>query len=310
MDRKIFVALSTFAQEGPEPLEILTSSGCRFAINPSGKRLTKEQVITQARGFDGIVAGLESYDALVLEALPDLKCISRCGVGMDNVDLAKAKEKKIAVLNTPDVVVQPVAELTIAMIFDLLRRTTEQTVLMRARKWERRTGNLLSGKTVAVIGTGRIGRRVGELLRLWDVNVLGVDVHPDEGWARQHGVKIVGLAQALAAADIISLHVSTSAEDPFCLGANEFAQMKNGAFLINVSRGSLIDEDALFQALRRGHLAGAGLDVYRQEPYAGPLCDLANVVLTPHAATLTRESRLAMEVEAVRNIIDFFKQAT
>lgn len=303
---KIYIALSAFARQDPGPLSALKRSGFFFDINTTGRRLTKEEIINNARGFSGIIAGLEPYDAQVLEALPDLKCISRCGVGVDNIDLNKAKEKNIAVLNTPDVVVQPVAELTMAMILDLLRRVTTHTLLMREKKWERRTGNLLLGKKVGVIGLGRIGRRVAELLRGWGIEVYGVDIHPDKGWAQQQGIDILTLQQALADSDIITLHLTAIDEHPFCLSENEIARMKKGAFLVNVARGVLIDEPSLIKALRSGHLAGAGLDVFEQEPYTGPLCDLDNVVLTPHVATLTQESRLAMEIEAVQNVVNFF----
>ena len=303
---KIYVALSTFARQSPQPLELLKASGYSFAVNTSGARLSQGQLVEQAHDFDGIVAGLETYDAKVLGALPRLKCISRCGVGIDNVDLSLARRKGIAVLITPDVVIQPVAELTIAMIFDLLRRLTTHTLLMRQKKWERHTGHLLSGKKIAVVGLGRIGRRVAEILKCLNAEVSGTDICPNEDWARQQGLRILPLEEALAQADIVTLHVSATIENPFCLGAKQIAGMKKGSILINVSRGSLIDEPALVSALRLGHLAGAGLDVFEKEPYSGPLCGLDNVVLTPHVASLTQESRPAMEIEATQNILDFF----
>ncbi len=306
MSPRIYIALSTFAAEGPQPLDLLKGSGLEFAMNPTGKRLTKEGVIAHVKDFDGVVAGLEPYDAQVLAALPRLKCISRCGVGVDNVDLPVARQKGIAVLNTPQVVVQPVAEMTLALIFDLLRKITAHTLAMRQKKWERLTGGQLAGRTVGVIGLGRIGQRVAELLRRLDVKVIGFDLKPDTAWAKAQGVTLKFLDELLAASDIVTLHVASPAGDPWCLGKRELARMKKGALLINTARGALVDEEALVEALRSGHLAGAGLDVYAEEPYAGPLCSLSNVALTPHVATLTQESRPAMEVEAVQNILDFF----
>ncbi len=307
MKTKVYVALSTFAKESAQPLELLKAGGLAFEINPTGKRLTREQVKTVLKNYDGVVASLEPYDADVLNALSRLKCISRCGVGLDNIDLNAARDRKITVLNTPHVVVQPVAELTLALIFDLLRQTTVHTFLMRQRRWERISGRQLAGKTVGIIGLGRIGRRVAELLVRLDVQVVGFDVAPDASWAESLGVKLLDLNKLLSSCDIVTLHLSADIDSPFCLSKNEFALMKPGAFLINTSRGSFVDEEALAEALRSGHLSGAGLDVYRQEPYSGPLCDLPNVILTPHIATLTQESRLAMEVEATENIINFFK---
>ena len=157
MKPKILVALSTFAKQGEEPLDILKTSGYEFTVNPNGKRLTAEQLVEMGQDYDGVVAGLEPYTSDVLDKMPKLRCISRCGVGIDNIDLEKAKEKGIEVRNTPNVVVQPVAELTVAMVFDLLRKLTWHTKLMNEKKWERKTGNLLQGKQVGVLGLGRIG---------------------------------------------------------------------------------------------------------------------------------------------------------
>ncbi len=303
---RILIALSTFAQEGSAPLELLKKSGVVFEINATGKRLSKPEVLTMAQGFDGVVAGLEPYDAEVLATLSQLKCISRCGVGVDNVDLNVAKQKGVTVLNTPDVVVQPVAELTLGLIFDLSRKLTAHTELMRQGKWERLTGAQVAGKTVGVIGLGRIGRRVAQLLRRLDVDVLGYDIAPDPVWAKANNVVLVEREDLLSRADIVTLHVSSGPGHAFCLTAAELGRMKEGAMLINVARGSLVDEKSLVEALKSGHLAGAGLDVYAEEPYNGELCRLPNVVLTPHVGTLTRESRLIMEIEAVQNILKFF----
>jgi len=306
MAHHVFIASSSFAENDDRPLKIIKDSGLTLTKNSTKKRLNQEQLMALAQGADAVIAGLEVYDAQVLEHLKKLRCISRCGVGVDNIDLKKAKERNITVLNTPDVVTQPVAELTLAMILDLLRRVTAHALLMRERKWERLTGNLLLGKKAGVIGLGRIGRRVAQLLRAWGIEVIGADISPDKVWAKEQGVKILPLEQVLAESDIVTLHVSVTHDHPFCLGENEISRMKKGAFLVNVSRGSLIDESALFKALHSGHLAGAGLDVFEQEPYAGPLCDLGNVILTPHIATLTQESRREMEIEATQNMIDFF----
>jgi len=301
---KIFVALSTFAESGDAPLELLKEGGFSFTVNPTGKRLTAEQVAAMTAGFDGVVAGLEPYTSAVLRQLPGLRCISRCGVGVDNIDLAAAAAEGIAVRNTPDVVIQPVAELTVGMIFDLLRNLTAHTKLMNEGRWERLPGFLLKGKQAGIIGLGRIGRRVAEMLTALGVTVLGYDLAPDREWARSRNIRLVSLETLLSGSDIVSLHLSPSAEQPFVLSTEELSEMKPGSFIVNTARGSLIDEDALIKALTGGPLAGAALDVYAKEPYAGPLSRLPNVVLTPHVATLTRESRCEMETQAVRNVIE------
>ncbi len=307
MTPKIYVALSTFAKDNERPLQLLKDSGFIVKLNETGQRLVKAQVIDCLAGVEGVIAGLEPYDADVIAALPDLKCISRCGVGVDNIDLACAKAQKVAVLNTPGAVIGPVAELTLSMIFDLMRQVTAHTELMRKHRWERITGSQIAGKTVGVIGLGRIGRRVAELLRLLGCRVIGYDLRPDTQWAKEHDVKIVGLMELLAASDIVTLHITSDPVNPFILGKKELLVMKKGALIINTARGSFIDEEALVEMLKSGHLSGAGLDVFKEEPYHGPLCDLSNVVLTPHIATLTRESRLKMEEQAVENIIRYFE---
>lgn len=306
MRKKLFVALSTFAQYGQEPLEILQESGFDFSVNPLGKRLVQDDIIRLAKDSQGIIAGVEPYDANVLGDLSQLCCISRCGVGIDNIDLAVAKNRQIKIYNTPEVVIQPVVELTIAMIFDLLRKLTVHTGFLKSGEWKKLPGHLLKGKTVGILGLGRIGRRVAEMMSKLETEVLGCDIHPDNNWAALHEVALVDLDTLLQRADVLSLHLSVVEEQPFQLGEKEMARMKQGAFLINVSRGQLVDENALCAALKTGHLAGAALDVYPHEPYTGKLRECENVVLTPHIATLTKESRLQMEIEATQNLINHF----
>ena len=304
MSDKIFVALSTFAEYGKEPLKLLEQSGIDYSLNDLGRRLVREEIVGLGKGATGIVAGVEPYDASVLELLQELKCISRCGVGIDNIDLGLAKEKNIVIRNTPDVVIRPVVELTIAMIFDLMRKLSLHTGRMWRREWKKTAGNLLAGKTVGILGLGRIGRGVSETLLKLDAEVIGMDIHPDIEWAEQCGIRVVSLDELLSESDILSLHLSVISDNPFFLGRKEIDSMKEGAWLVNVSRGNLVDDIALSDALSAGRLAGAAMDVFTDEPYTGPLCDLDTMVMTPHVATLTKESRVQMETEAVQNLLD------
>ncbi len=307
--KKIFVALSTFAKEGSAPLDMLVESGLPFMVNRTGKRLSADQLMIMAPDAYGIVAGLEVYDASLLAKLPQLKCISRCGVGVDNVDLKEARARGIVVLNTPQVVVQPVAEMTLALIFDCLRKISAHDRLMRQGQWERLGGFQLAGKTAGIIGLGRIGRRVAELLTRLEVKVIAYDIAPDLNWVKAHDIAIVGLPRLLKTADIVTLHLAGDVENPFCLSGPDLMVMKQGSILINTARGSFIDEEALGLALREGPIAACGLDVYTKEPYQGVLSQLPNTVLTPHCSTLTKESRLSMEVEAVENILKYVKES-
>jgi D-3-phosphoglycerate dehydrogenase len=307
MADSIFVTLSAFAEYDPAPLRLLEASGIPFTVNRSGKRITGDELIAQGQHATAVVAGVESYDAATLARLPALRCISRCGAGIDAVDLAAARTRGIAVLNTPDAPTQAVAELAVAMILSLSRNLRRQSNLMGARDWRRLEAHLVSGRHLGVIGLGRIGRRVVELLTPFRPVFAAHDPHADAAWAAAHGVALVSIDELLTTSDVISLHAAGSADHPMRLGAPEFARMKPGALLINLARGTMIDDEALFAALTSGHLGGAGLDVFGEEPYCGPLCDLGNVLLTPHSATLTVETRVAMETDCVRNAIGFLQ---
>ena len=306
MKPNILVALSTFAEFGDAPLKLLAESDADYYVNPLGRRLVREEIIQMAKDCEGIVAGVEPYDDYVLDHLPTLRCISRCGVGLDNISLEKAKDMGIAIRNTPDVVILPVVELTIAMIFDLLRRLSYHTNLLKSKRWEKKAGNLLSGKKVGVIGLGRIGKAVAETLTKLNADVYGADLFPDQEWAQINDIQIIPTESLLETCEIVSIHVSILGDNKFIMGENEIGTMRQGSFLVNVSRGELVDESALYEALKSNHLAGAALDVFPKEPYDGLLCELDNVVLTPHVATLTRESRVQMETEAVENLLRFF----
>jgi len=303
----ILVTLSTFGAESDAPLRVLDNSGFTYRTNPLGRRMEPREVVEWGRHCRGLVAGVEKYTAETMGQMPNLRCISRCGVGIDNIDLAEAERKGIAVLNTPEEPVIAVAELALSMILALLRRLPAVNSLTCARKWQRVTGNLLMGKTVGLIGLGRIGKRVAELLQAFGAKVIGADPYPDEAWARERGIPLRDLSSLLGEADIISIHASASQEYPFRIGAEEMAAMKEGAWLLNLSRGDMVDDVALRAALDSGRLAGAGLDVFPQEPYTGCLCGSDRVILTPHQATLTMETRAAMETHAVQNLIDYLR---
>lgn len=305
MRDKIFVALSSFGAYGDTPLELLRQSGIPFAINPHGRRLEAEEIVELA-GADvtGIIAGGESYDAPTLERLAGLRCISRCGLNLDTIDQGWTVRKGVVLRNTPDVVTQPVAELTLAMIFALLRHLPSHDRDLHAGTWVRKAGVQLAGKTVGLLGLGRIGQRVAEMLRALGLRVMGTDLSPDLAWAARCGVEVTPLERLLRESDILSIHLSMHVDTPFFLDESHLEAMKEGAWLVNTARGGLVDEAALFAALKSDKLAGAALDVFAQEPYDGPLCQLDNVILTPHVATLTRESRGLMETQAVQNLLD------
>jgi D-3-phosphoglycerate dehydrogenase len=299
----IYVTLSTFAEYDASPLNRLRQSGVPFSLNTTGKRVTPSQLLLEGGAATVLIAGVEHYDAGTLAKLPALRCISRCGAGVDAIDLATARERGISVLNTADIPTQAVAELTLAMMLGLSRQLPRQSALVQKRQWTRLEAHLVSGRTIGLIGLGRIGRRVAELLEPFNVRLLATD--PGYAGSAPRSVELTSLDQLLAQSDIVSIHAASSAAFRLWLGQRELGSMKRGALLINVARGSLVDESALLRALETGRLAGAALDVFADEPYSGPLCELPNVILTPHAATLTVETRVAMELECVDKALRF-----
>lgn len=301
----IFVALSTFAEHDPRPLAQLKASKYPFRIHRTGKRITTPELLRDGRDAALIIAGVEPYDAATLAELPALRCLVRCGVGVDAIDLNAARSRGITVLNTPDLPAVAVAELALAMFLSLSRNLRRQANSMSRREWNRLEAHLLGGRTVGLVGLGRTGRRVAELCRAFGAHVLASDPFAETSAARELGVELVPLEQLLRAADIVSLHAAKSADQPLMLGAVELAIMKRGAVLVNLARGGMVDEAALVDALQSGHLAGAGMDVFAQEPYTGLLCDFENVILTPHSATLTVETRARMELECVEKALRF-----
>jgi D-3-phosphoglycerate dehydrogenase len=301
----VLIALSTFVEHDRAPLDLLERSGRPFRIHDTGKRITTPELLDEGRDAAVIVAGVEPYDAPTLEQLPALRCISRCGVGTDAIDLAAARARGIAVLNTPDVPTAAVAELALSMFLALSRNLRRQANLMQAHQWKRLEAHLLGGRTVGIVGLGRIGRRVAELCRAFGANVIAHDPFADAAAAAAAGIALLPMDELLARADIVSLHAARSATHPLVLDAAAFARMKRGVVVVNLARGSMVDEPALIDALRSGHVAGAGLDVFSSEPYDGPLCDFEQVILTPHSATLPVETRAAMELECVDKALRF-----
>lgn len=297
---KILVAVSSFAKCGRQPLDTLEASGFQILHNPYGRRLKAEEVISMGRECVGILSGLEPLNKDVLMKLPKLKVISRIGVGLDNIDEEAAKSQGILIYSTADSHVQAVAELAVGLLLDLLRKIALMDRRIRAGEWKRIPGRLLQGKTIGILGLGRIGKRVAELLTGFGVSLLATDIAQDYMWLKQKKVGMVGLEELLKNSDILMLHLSGN---KCVIGENELQMMKKGVYIVNVSRGSVIDETALVAALAGGRVAAAALDVFNSEPYQGALTKFENVLLTPHIGSYTEESRLKMETEAARNLL-------
>lgn len=302
----VYVTLQQFCEHDARPRTLLEEAGFEVRVNPLGRRLRREEMAELLQESEGVLAGVEPYDAGLLAALPRLRCISRCGAGTDTIDLEAARGLGITVYTTADEVVEPVAQLTVAMMLALARNLPLHLGEFRAGRWEKHSGALLSEWTIGLVGFGRIGQAVARYVKVFTPRVLVADPQrrqedlPD-------GVELRELGSLLAEADVVSLHASRRPEQGPLLGRQEFAAMKQGSFLVNTARGFLVDEDALGEALRSGRLAGAALDVFQEEPYHGPLAQWPNVLCTPHVATLTKASRAKMEWQSAKNLIQHFR---
>ncbi|MBI3693962.1 MAG: phosphoglycerate dehydrogenase [Acidobacteria bacterium] len=293
---KILIGPSSFAAADKAPLERLRQSGLAVVSNPYGRKLSKEDLLDLLPGAVGLIAGLEPLTRDVLER-SELRVISRHGAGLSNVDLEAAKELGITIRHTPDAPTAAVAELTVGAMISLMRRIPEMDRDLHERRWVKRAGVQLEGKTVLIIGFGRIGRKLAGLLRVFHVKLLAVDPAWDGTF---EGVESLPLHEALPKADVISLHAGGEEQ---ILGEREFALMRAGVFILNAGRGALIDESCLCQALASGAVAGAWLDAFQEEPYRGPLVDYPQVLLTPHIGSFSLECRRRMDMEAVENLL-------
>ncbi len=305
---EILISTTSFGAEDDRPLRLLEERGFRYRVNPHGRRLTAAEVKMLLREADGMIAGTEPLSAEVLQAAERLRVISRCGTGVDNVDLAEAEARGIAVLTTTEAATNAVAELVLAGILALLRHLPSLDRRCKTREWKREMGRRLEGRCVGIVGLGRIGKRVARLLTAFGARVIAHDVREDQGFASAYGIEFVSLETLLKGAEIVTLHVGLGPETRRLIGPEQLRMMRPGALLINCARGDLVDEKALADSLQSGHLGGAFLDTFSEEPYAGPLLDLPGVLVTPHIGSYTIESRVAMEIEAAQNLIRFFER--
>lgn len=296
---KVLLGTSTFAELDSSPMEKLVSAGFEVINNPFRRKLTKQELISLLPGVKGLIAGLETLDEEVM-SISELKVISRCGSGISNIDMEAARKKGIKVFFTPYGPTTAVAELTVGAMLNLLRMVSFMDRDMHEGKWTKKVGAQLEGKTILILGFGRIGRKVALLLQPFNVRLLVVDPCINE---TMNGVEVLSLDKALSQADIITIHSSGEHE---IIGDNEFRIIKDGAFLLNAARGGLINEGALVNALESGKVAGAWLDTFGVEPYTGALRKYPHVILTPHIGSYTQECRKSMEMEAVDNLISGF----
>lgn len=299
MKKNILITTSSF---DAEILSLFDTHNLKVILNPYKRKLTENEVAGLIQQYQpiGMIAGVEPLTGTVLKEAPFLKVISRCGIGMDSVDLVVAEGLGIKVTNTPDAPTMPVAELTIGLMISLIRSLHVSDSSIRDGHWARPMGSLLHGKTIGIIGCGRIGSYVAKILAAFGCNLVGYDPF----CAKHDKLGLTTLENLLKVSDLVSLHLPYSEDNHYFINAERVALMKDGALLINASRGGLVDEKALVEALESGKLGGAAFDCFEHEPYTGLLAQLPNTLLTAHIGSYAREGRRIMEQQAVENLID------
>jgi len=300
---KVLVSTSTFGEFDETPLRKLKQNGFEVVVNPYGRKLQPQESIELMRDIDGIIAGTEPLNSDILKRANRLKVISRLGVGLDNVDLTAAKQLGIHVASTPAAPTEAVAELTLGLMIVLARRVVEADHAIRNGSWKPLMGVLLTGKTLGIVGLGRIGKRVAELAQPLSMSILAYEPFADGPFVTKYQIGLVSLSELFSQADIVSLHIPLLPETRGLVSRELFALMKPTALLINTCRGEVVDEAALLQAVESNRLAGAALDVYNEEPYRGPMKQNSRIILSAHMGSYAKEARIQMEHEAVENLI-------
>ncbi|WP_066455595.1 phosphoglycerate dehydrogenase [Anaerotruncus rubiinfantis] len=304
---KVTILSRSFSACSNEPLELLNRY---FEVNLQRNDLPEDtrRIARLIGDSDGIITGSDVVDRYVMDHCPNLKMISKHGVGLDSIDLELAKERGIKVTTTPNANNESVADLTLLLMLNILRQLRRNEIHCDTPDWTSKSlANDLYEKTVALIGFGNIGQAVAHRLQGFSCKLLIYDPCVEPGAFAQEDAVACSFEEALRHADIISLHLPLTEKTQKMINRDTISLMKPEAVLINTSRGGIVDEDALYEALVSRRIRAAGLDVYAQEPPVGNrLLVLDNVVATPHIATHTQESNYRMGVAAARNLIDFF----
>src|SRR5215831_657571 len=307
--RRVLITTSPFGDSDTTALGLLDEEGIVYKLNPFGRRLREQELAELIGPYEVLIAGTEPITERVLDRAPNLRLIAHTGIGLDNIPLAAARARGIAVTYTPSAPSPAVAELVIAQMLALLRGTVNADRGMRQGIWNRRVGRRLSGLTVGVIGVGRVGRLVIQHLQAFrPVRILANDLITDDPFASQNGCIWTDKDGIFREADIITLHVPLTRKTRRMIGARELEMMKPDAILINTARGGIVDEEALAATLRARPGFSAAVDVFEEEPYTGELTELRNCLLSCHMASCTLDCRLQMELQAAREVVRYFRR--
>ena len=292
---RVLIASRSFGKATPDVFDRLKGLGAEVVLNPLERAPTEADMVALIKDVDVLISGTEPVNARVFEAANKLKGIAKHGVGYENIDLAAAKNRNIPVAIAGGTITNSVADMTMALLLALARKIPLGDRAVKEGRWPRAVGVELKGKQLGIVGLGQIGKAVCRRAKGFEMEVIACDTYHDADFAAQWQVQYVELDILLKTADFVSLHAPGGAETRRLIDSNRLALMKPTAYLINTARGELVDEGALFEALKHGRLAGAALDVFEVEPPgANPLFGLDNFIAAPHSAGQTNEGLYAM----------------
>ena len=306
--KKILITPRSLTKDGDPALDLLIREGFELSFSPPGKIPQESELRELLPGCVGYLAGVEPITATVLEAAGTLQVISRNGTGIDNIDIQAARRLGIEIMRAEGANARGVAELTLGIILALIRSIPLSDARMKRGLWERRMGLELQGRTLGVIGCGKIGQLVSRLSLVFGLSVLTYDAFPDKRFNPGPNFRFTSLEEVLANSDIISFHCPEQADGRAILDSERMRRLKPGVYIVNTARASLIDETAILEVLQEGRVAGLALDVYNREPPApSALLSDDRVIATPHIGGYTLESVSRATLAAVENLLNFFK---
>lgn len=304
---RVLITTVPFAGKSRLPLQRLEAAHVDYVINPLGRKLKEDELAEMVSEFDVLIAGTEPITEKVLSRASRLKLISRVGIGLDSVDLLAAERYGIHVSYTPEAPAPAVAELTIGLMLSLLRSVHVANAQLHRGEWVRHLGRRIPEVTIGIIGMGRIGRRVvTRLTGFGTPHLLVNDLKPDLTLCPELNLEWVDKEEIYRKADVITLHIPRTPLTMNMIRAEQLGFMKPDALLINTSRGGIINEQDLYDALTAEHLGGAAIDVFEREPYVGPLGKVEGCLLTSHMGSMSVDCRTRMEVEATEEAVRYF----
>lgn len=306
---KLVILSRSFAKGTDAPLKYLDAHGISYELIRNDRPLDTRRIASSIGDAKAVITGSDMIDSYVLDSCPNLELVSKHGVGLDNIDLELAKARGVRVRNTPETNNESVADMTLLLMLALLRDLPGNRIMSKSPEWSGQglTRDMFQ-KSVGILGFGKIGSAVAKRLIGFDCTLLVCDPCVDRSIVQLPGVSFVEFDEMLREADIVTLHAPLTKETHGIIGARALSLMKPTSIIINTSRGALIDEKALYDALKSGRISGAGLDVFSTEPPVDePLLTLDNVIATPHIAPHTVEANYRMGMAAAKNVVDYFK---